>query len=147
MNNRVAPGILALFLVQAMMLSACASSQSELAREASDYCVSPNDMCSPEMADAASLDTLRTNSVLRVECEVVPVLDDAYRQRCAARISKLADSLSRRWRSQMAPVLESHVRLTDREICRDTFIPGQEEADCRWYYISADLPLEWIGSP
>ncbi len=144
-------------LLSAILSCSCASSmkkplsyeetaQKVSVKDAAIQCSPPNSMCWPELAALLPLEILSTNKeTITVECNYASKIDDPYRKMCTQRIEKMAQAFSNKWASSLSPISLDLVQYKENHVCIDSYMPGQEMADCNFYYISAIIPLHWLN--
>ena len=131
----------ALISLVAVNLTACAPLDGSRT-EAASVCSSAVS-CSVEDFENVTIASLRTNGTkLVVDCPVTRDPDQHYRSECHDSIEAAVRKLGK-WPDQLVPPRMSDVTYQEHEFCADTFISGQEAADCGLHRISAEIPLHW----
>lgn len=131
---------LVFLLVATAVLSTACSSMSALTNPPA---CSVESRCYVEDLPGASLAAIRSNgSSLSVSCPLAGEIGETYRLQCKRTLAAAIDSLAR-WPNELSVPDIADVRLEERQTCIDTFVPGREGADCRYYHIEAIIPLRW----
>lgn len=60
---------------------------------------------------------------------------------CEKRVRSMYAQLAGRWPDLVET--PTRISVTDDRTCIDTFIPGREEADCRFFQIRARVSVHW----
>lgn len=128
------------FIVLAALVL-CSCSNLRMARDLRENCIGAYGTCPVDLAQHASLDTLKANGdAFIVECETsFEPIDEGYRTTCRGSLEKLAASLSATGDGVLAPIAVSEIALRETEGCMDT-TNGAFDI----YGITATIPLRWL---
>ena len=130
------------FMTMFAALAGCGSGPARGVGPEEDPCGSWS-VCTPELALTASVEAIRTNGPsLRLSCGVDTARLEARVQSCLAGARRAAARLSDAGFG-LEPIDPAALRVVVAQTCLDTFIPGKEASDCRFYSYEVNLPLAW----
>jgi len=96
--------------------------------------------CEPEEAQRYAPSDVVPGAALHLDCGIDASTNDVHQRACRKRVEHLLAWWHSRDPAFVLPEAGA-IHVTTTEICLDTFISGQESADCQFFRVKAEIEL------